>query len=361
MTWSFSIGRLFGSDLRVHATFFLLLLWIGTASYLDGGWAAAAENVAFIAALFACVVAHEFGHALMARRYGITTPDITLLPIGGLARLDRMPEKPGQEIAVALAGPAVNVVIWAVLVGVFGATADLGELESLENAEISFFAKLAAVNLFLVLFNMIPAFPMDGGRVFRAALSYFVGRVRATRMAAQGGQVLAFLFGFLGLTSGSPVLVLIAIFVFVAAGAESSDVMLRDMARQMRARDAMITAFEPLAPGDSLQAATTAVIRTTQHEFPVLGPDGRLEGFLTRAALFSALQDGTRARPVTEAMTRDIPSVALAAPLEEALDALHQTGAPAVAVTGPEGRMVGYITRENIGELMVISGRDRRM
>ncbi|MBN2905394.1 MAG: site-2 protease family protein [Rhodobacteraceae bacterium] len=359
MSWSFPMGRLFGSELRVHATFFLLLAWIGAASWIDQGPAAAMINIAFVLALFACVVAHEFGHALMARRFGIATPDITLLPIGGLARLDRMPEKPGQEIAVALAGPAVNVVIWAVLVGL-GAGTDLQQMATIEDPAVGFWGRLAAVNLFLVLFNMIPAFPMDGGRVFRAALSMGMGRVAATRMAAKGGQILAFVFGFLGLTWGSPVLVLIAIFVFVAAGAESADVGLRDMARHMRARDAMITQYEALAPSDMLQAASAAVIRTTQHEFPVVDAGGGLRGFLTRNALFAALAQGSNTRPVAETMTRGIPNVALAAPLDAALDALQDSGAPAVAVVEPSGRMVGYITRENIGELMVISGRDAR-
>jgi stage IV sporulation protein FB len=179
MTWSFPLGRLFGSELRVHATFFLLLLWIGAVAWLAGGPAAAAENVAFILVLFACVVAHEYGHALMARRYGIATPDITLLPIGGLARLERMPERPGQEIAVALAGPAVNVAIWAVLVLVLGVDTDVARLAAIEDAGAGFWGRVAAVNLFLVAFNMIPAFPMDGGRVFRALLAMRLGRVRA--------------------------------------------------------------------------------------------------------------------------------------------------------------------------------------
>ncbi|GAA0304211.1 site-2 protease family protein [Rhodovulum strictum] len=361
MTWSFPIGRLLGSELRVHATFFLLLAWIGAASWIADGPATAAINVVFVLALFACVVAHEFGHALMARRFGIATPDITLLPIGGLARLDRMPEQPGQEIAVALAGPAVNVVIWAVLVGL-GAQTDFANLAKLgEGGAAAFWGNLAAINLFLVLFNMIPAFPMDGGRVFRAALSYGMGRVAATRLAARSGQALAFLFGFLGLTSGSPLLVLIAIFVFVAAGAESADVSLRDMARHLRARDAMITHFETLRPSDTLQVASNAVIRTTQHEFPVVDAGGGLRGFLTRNALFAALAEGNPMRPVAESMTEGIPTVALSAPLDAALDALQDSGAPAVAVTEPTGRMIGYITRENIGELMVISGRERRM
>jgi Zn-dependent protease len=138
MTWSFSIGHLFGSELRVHATFFLLLAWIGAAAWIVGGPLAAAVNIAFILVLFACVVAHEFGHALMARRYGIKTPDITLLPIGGLARLERMPEKPGQEIMVALAGPAVNVVIWAVLVFVVGVDTSVDALLAIEDPREGF-------------------------------------------------------------------------------------------------------------------------------------------------------------------------------------------------------------------------------
>jgi len=357
MSWSFPIGRLFGSDVRVHATFFLLLAWIAAAAWIAGGAASAAANLLFVLALFACVLAHEFGHALMARRYGIATPDITLLPIGGLARLERMPERPGQEIAVALAGPAVNVVIWAVLTLVLGAETSIAGLTGIEDPDQGFLARLAAVNLFLVLFNMIPAFPMDGGRVLRAALSLVLPRVTATRVAAMAGQALAFGFGFLGLTAGNPVLVLIGVFVFLAAAAESGDVALRETARNLAARDAMITAFETLAPGDSMDAAAAALIRTTQGEFPVVDPaDGRLIGFVTRGAILSAFAgEGTRV-PVSGAV-QPVPSVRLTAPLTEALDALSDGGRPAVAVTDRAGVFLGYITRENIGELMVIRSR----
>ena len=168
MSWSFPIGRLFGSEIRVHVTFLLLLAWIGIAHYQQGGTQAAIQGIAFILALFACVIAHEFGHALTARRYGIRTPDITLLPIGGLARLERMPEKPSQEILVALAGPAVNVVIAAVLILFMNSRFDMEALQRLDNPGLSFIVRLASVNIFLVLFNLIPAFPMDGGRVLRA-------------------------------------------------------------------------------------------------------------------------------------------------------------------------------------------------
>jgi stage IV sporulation protein FB len=360
MTWSFPVGRIFGSEIRIHATFFLLLLWIGLSAYLEGGARDAAINLAFILALFACVVAHEFGHALMARRYGIETPDITLLPIGGLARLDRMPDKPAQEIAVALAGPAVNVVIWAVLVFVFGANTPLDQLENIDDPGVGFFARLAAVNLFLVLFNMLPSFPMDGGRVFRAILSIPLGRVRATEVAARTGQIMAFGFGLLGLTGGSPILLLIAIFVFLAATAESSDVALRDMVRDVPARAAMITSFETLTPEDSLQAAGNSLLRTTQAEFPVVDAGGRPLGFLTRDAIFRAMSSDPAPHDVADVMQGDCPMVGLATPLEEVLTVLNQPGTPAVAVVNPAGALIGYVSRENIGEWIVVAGQRRR-
>ncbi len=352
MTWSFPLGRLLGSEIRVHATFFLLIAWIGSAAWMAGGPAAAAVNVAFVLALFACVLAHEYGHALMARRYGIRTPDITLLPIGGLARLERLPEEPAREIAVALAGPAVNVVIAAVLM-VLGADPRAGAT-TIDIGGNAFLDRLAAVNLFLVGFNMIPAFPMDGGRVLRAVLAAGMGRRRATRLAALAGQVVAFGFAIAGLLAGNLLLVVIAVFVWFAAQSENADTALREAARGLMARDAMITAFEALSPADTLDAAAAALIRTTQHEFPVIGPDGRLAGFLTRNALLRALAEGRRMAPVAEAMTAPVPVVALNARLDTAMDAMATAQAPAVAVTDPAGRLLGYVTAENLGELMLI-------
>ena len=354
MAWSFSIGRYFGSDLRVHATFFLLLAWIGGAAYLQGGPMAALVNVAFVVAIFACVVAHEYGHALMARRFGIKTPDITLLPIGGLARLERMPEKPSEEIQVAVAGPLVNVAIGLVLTVVLGAEARLDDMTTLEDIDQSFLGRLAAVNLFLVLFNMIPAFPMDGGRVLRATLAMRMDRVRATQVAARGGQAIAFLLGLLGLLSGSPILLLIAVFVFLAAGAESSGVALQDKSRDVPVRDAMITAFESLVPSDTLDTAAQALLRTTQHEFPVLSPGGSLMGILTREALIAGLQREARTMPVSDAMSVSVPTMPLNAPLNGALEALSDPGVPAVAITDRTGVFLGYITRENVGEWMLV-------
>lgn len=352
MTWTFHIGRFLGSELRVHATFFLLLAWVGAAAWAESGPAAALDNVAFVVALFACVVLHEYGHALTARRYGIRTPDITLLPIGGMARMEKMPEKPAQEIAVALAGPAVNIVIWGLLIA-FGASTQMDALSDPTNPQ-DFLGRLAAVNLFLAVFNLIPAFPMDGGRVLRAGLSLSMDRVRATRVAASAGQIVAFLFGFLGLLSGNLILLLIALFVFFAAHAEAREVESRDIAAGLHLRDAVITSFESLSPSDPMHVAAQTLIRTTQHEFPVLDGDGRLAGFLTRQALFQAMAEGQTGLPVGEAM-EEVPALPLAAPLAEALDALQQ--APAVAAVDRGGHVIGYVTSENVGELMVLRAR----
>ncbi len=218
---SFEIARIAGTSVRVHVTFFLLLAYIAWINYGDGGgWDAAIEGVTFVLVLFACVVAHEFGHIFAARRYGIRTPVVTVLPIGGVASLERMPQKPSQEIAVALAGPAVNIAIAAALMLV---VPDL----SVENSYgvlsggTGFLQEIAYANIFLALFNMIPAFPMDGGRVLRALLAAWLGFRQGTRVAAVLGQTLAAVFALAAVYYAMPILFLVALFVFLAAGAEA--------------------------------------------------------------------------------------------------------------------------------------------
>lgn len=358
MNWSFTLGTVGKTQLKVHATFFLLLAWVIVAATLDAGFVAALVSLAFIIAIFGCVVLHELGHATMARRFGIKTPEIVLLPIGGIARLDRMPEDPREEILIAIAGPAVNVAIWLVLVAVLNVPVSLDALGSLEDPAQGFLARLAGVNLILVVFNMIPAFPMDGGRVFRAVLAMFTDRARATQIAAHVGQAVAFLFGFLGLSYGSPILVLIAIFIFFAAGAESADASLRSTASHARARDALISAYEAVAPDATLETAGNAIIRTTQAEFPVLGRDNRFVGILTRQAVLSTPEQNRRTTRVDAAMVTGIPSVRLDDPMESVLDAMAAGNPPAVAVTDPSGAFVGYITRENVGEWFILSRRN---
>ncbi|WP_069307025.1 site-2 protease family protein [Methylobrevis pamukkalensis] len=357
MSWSIPLGRVFGSEIRIHLTFLILLAWIGAVGYAEGGASAALDSVAFVVAVFACVTLHELGHAVAARRYGIATPDITLLPIGGLARLARMPEKPTEEIVIALAGPLVNVVIAAVLM-IFGAGIDTTTLSSLEQPQFSFADRLAAVNVVLVLFNLIPAFPMDGGRVLRAALALKLGRRRATDIAAQIGQATAFAFGAYGLFSGNAILVFIAIFVYLAASAEAGQVGLMEQARRVRVVDAMVSRFEALPPTASVDDAAEALIRTTQREFPVVDGAGHLRGLLTRDAMIHALKASGAATPVVEVMTKDMPVVGPGAFLEAAVRLMQETSAPAVAVAGVDGRFIGYVTQENISELMMLGAAD---
>lgn len=359
MSWSFTIGNLFGSAIRVHATFLLLLAWIGTAAWLEGGPEAALLNLVFVLALFACVVAHEFGHALMARRFGVRTPDITLLPIGGMARLEKIPEVPTQEVMVAIAGPAVNIVIWIVLTLVFGAVGDIGALFAIDDIDRGFVERLAAINLFLAVFNLIPAFPMDGGRVLRALLAMRLDRSRATQIAAAAGQMIAFVFGYLGLTTGNPLLLLIAIFVFLAALAERSDVVMHDLAGGYLARDVAITSYEALSEDASMALAEAALLRTTQAEFPVLSADAELLGVLTKAAIIKNANAASPARTVASVMETRVPVFKLADPLEDVLNELQNPENAMVAVTDRSGRFLGYITRENVGEWMLLN-QDRR-
>ena len=230
MKWSWNLARVMGTDVKIHFTFVLLLAWIGLSGLSAAGIAGAVASVLFVVLLFGCVSLHEFGHVLAARTFGIRTPDITLYPIGGVARLERMPEKPMQELIVALAGPAVNVLIAAFLFLLLGASASLGGVETLADPRSALLSRLAAVNVFLVIFNLIPAFPMDGGRVLRALLGLRLGFLQATRHAVKVGRVIAIGFGVLGLFY-NPMLIFIAAFVYFGAGQELAAVEMRERAR----------------------------------------------------------------------------------------------------------------------------------
>ena len=352
MNWSFSIGRIAGSEIRIHITFFLLLIWIAVSYYRGGGYDAAVYGVAFILSIFVCVVAHEFGHIFTARRFGIRTPDITLLPIGGVARLERMPEKPEQEILVALAGPAVNFVIAAILL-LLGARFDFTALEAVENPAVGFFTKLAMVNIFLAVFNLLPAFPMDGGRVLRAVLAFKYSRLEATNIAAKMGQVLAFALGFIGLL-GNPVLIFIAIFIYLAAAAETQSETLDALSKHHSAKDTMISSFVSLAPHDTIDDATDALLRTTQHEFPVIDQAGRLLGILTRTKIIECLAKNGAGKNIAEAMDRDIPIVSPNASLADVLRPLRNQQNAAVGVADHKGELLGYVTLENVAELLMV-------
>lgn len=353
MPWSLTVGHVYGTAVRIHVTFLLFLAWIWVAYYQRGGTGAAWEGVAFVALLFLCVLLHEFGHIFAARRYGVKTPEVTLWPFGGIARLERIPEKPSEELVVAIAGPAVNVVIAAVLLLFLGGNVGVEHIEAIENPQVSLLAKLAAANIFLVVFNLIPAFPMDGGRVLRALLAMKMSHAQATQTAASIGQGLAIGLGVLGIF-GNPMLIIIAVFVFLAASGEAGQVQMKQVAQGLLVEDAMITQFETLAPTASVGDAAEALIRTTQKEFPIVDGAAHLRGVLTRDAMIRALQAQGPGAPVLEAMQADVPTVGTRTPLDRALALITQRGAPVVGVVDADGRLVGLLSPENVGEMMML-------
>src|SRR6516225_5563871 len=353
MSWSLNIGTIAGTAVRVHVTFLLFLGWIFAASWVAGGADAAWQGLAFLVLLFACVVAHEFGHIFTARAFGVATPDVTLLPIGGVARLERIPEEPYEEFLVAIAGPLVNVAIAVALILIAGARVNAGDLYAVESPHTSMIDRLAAVNLFLAVFNMIPAFPMDGGRVLRALLATRLGYVRATEVAAVIGQFVAFALGFIGLMA-NPILIFIAIFVYLAASSEAHMVALRAASRGVPVSYAMMTQFATLSPEAHIDEAVRTLLQTSQGEFPVIDAAGRPVGVLGRADLIRAIKTRGPDAHVADAMIGEVPTISHRATLEQAFKLLQQKSVPAVGVTDPTGKLVGLVTSETIAEMMML-------
>ena len=353
MPWSIPVARIAGTVVRIHMTFLLFLIWIGAAQWRAGGQAAAIDGVLFILLIFACVLAHEFGHILAARRYGIKTPEVTLWPIGGVASLERIPDNPREELVVAVAGPLVNVAIAAAIILILGFSIDTAAMTELENPRAGIMLRLAAVNIFLVVFNMIPAFPMDGGRVLRAILAMHMNYADATRAAAQIGQGAAFLFALLGLFT-NPMLIIIALFVYLAASAEAQDVSFRGAMQGLPVHAGMVSPVETLDTSSTLDDAVDLMLHTAQKEFPVVDGAGYPRGLLTRDGLIVALRQGGPTTPVLDVMSRDLPTIQEWQPFEAALALLNKAKAPALLVLNRDQRLVGLLTPENIGEMMMV-------
>jgi Zn-dependent protease len=352
MRWSITIGRFGGTAVKLHITFILFLAWIAFSAWSRGGPAATLDSTVFIVLLFACVVLHEFGHIAAARRYGIGTPEVTLLPIGGVASLQRPPSDPAQELVVALAGPAVNLAIGLVLIVAVGSVRP-DELTQIDNPNLSLIGRLAIANIFLAVFNLIPAFPMDGGRVLHALVAMRVGGPRATEIAARIGQALAFGLGFLGLF-GNPLLVFIAIFVYIAAAAEAQMSAAHESLKGVSVGEAMETRFTPVSIDASLGQAVDALLATAQHEFPVVDAFGKPVGLLTREDILGAVRQHGGDEPASAFMRSGVDSVRPATPVESVFDRLQGPGSVALYVTDADGRIVGLLTRQALGEVMMI-------
>jgi Zn-dependent protease/predicted transcriptional regulator len=353
MGWSWRIGRIAGIDVYVHPTFLILVAWVGLSHYLEHrNPAEAIAGIGFILALFGIVVLHELGHALMARRFGVRTRDITLLPIGGVARLERIPEVPSQELLIAVAGPAVNVVIAAalyLLLRVLGP--GVSPVGQAMHAGGGFLQQMLWVNVSLVVFNLIPAFPMDGGRVLRALLAMRFNYVRATQTAVAIGQAIAMVLGLLGLF-GNPLLIFIALFVWLAGSQEAGVVAVRSALAGIPAMRAMITDFHSLQPDEPLSRAVGHLLAGFQQDFPVVEGD-RPVGILTRNDLAAALGRYGPETPVAEVMQREFVTADPRDMLQTSFDRLQEGQCRTLPVV-KDGRLLGLLTADNLAEVLMI-------
>ena len=357
MKWSWRVGSIAGIALHIHATFLLLLAWVAVGEYrASGNLQSAVNGLVFVIAVFATVVLHELGHAMAARRYGIKTRDITLLPIGGVARLERMPKEPRQELVVALAGPAVNLVIAALLYGWIRLSGDAAGFASTATTasplEPAFRAQLLAVNLWLVLFNLIPAFPMDGGRVLRAILAMRNrDYARATETAARVGKFFALVFGVLGLfVVGNPFLVIISLFVWLGAAGEAAAAQTSATLDGVPIEALMITDVRTLSPRDPLSRAVDLILDGFQQDFPVV-EGGIVRGMLTRRRLLQALAERGEKTVVADVMEREFQQATPAESAEVVLARLRHCHSLPVL---DGGHLLGILTMDNVGEYVMV-------
>jgi Zn-dependent protease len=352
MKWSWKIARFAGIDVFVHSTFFILVAWVGYIYWKNQGTLAATiEGMVFIIALFTCVVLHEFGHALTARKFNIVTQKITLLPIGGIASMEKMPEKPQQEILVALAGPAVNIVIAALIWMWLMVSNTLPSLAEITTGGGSFLFQLLIVNVFLACFNLLPAFPMDGGRVLRATLAIYMEHHKATEKAALIGKSFAIVFGILGIFY-NPFLILIAIFLWIGGEAENQAEQMKNNLGKSTAADAMLTEFHILSPQDSLSKAIELTLAGSQKEFPI-GTKQNLIGVLTQNDLLAALQIHGEHIQVGKVEIHTIKTVPYLTPIQTLIGEIQINQAHTLAVS-KNNSIVGIINLENIIELIKI-------
>ena len=342
--------RVAGVPVRLHFTFLLLLVFlvfIGIGQKQSG-----AATVVYVLALFASVLMHEIGHTLVARHYGIRTLEIVMFPIGGISRPERMP-KGREELFISLAGPLVNALIAAALFAWLWLQGSFVRIELLKeptNANLA--ERIAIGNLLLFLFNLLPAYPMDGGRILRALLALRKPENEATQIAATAGRRLAMLVILGGLLWGNFMLVFVGVFVYLGAWQEGTTARGRSLTSGYPVRAAMITDYRTLPHGATVRDAGDLLLATSQHDFPVVHGD-QVIGVLGRGALIRAMmQDGPDAY-VSQAMNRDFLRVAPDADLSEVVPKLSGPGAIALVMDADE-HLLGLLTAENLSEFILL-------
>lgn len=351
MRWSINIGKIFGIKFKIHITFFLLLFFIFISVLNQRDFRSAILATLFICAVFVCVLIHEIGHSLIARRFGNEAKSITLLPIGGVATMEEMPEKPSQEIAMSIVGPLINLAIAAILFLFVGHWTGVGAPNLYPDSVRSFFAGLIGVNIMLAIFNLIPAFPMDGGRVLRGILATRMDYVRATSAAVTIGQGLAMLFILFGIFFNWW-LAIIGLFLYIGAGSEKQHVILKSLLHDVPASEVMVREFRALRPDQLLSEALEQFYHGCQEDFPVIGEKG-LAGILTRDRILSSVHEKGLDIPVSEVMDSDFTSVNSQTPLEDVYKSLLSRQKTAVAVVD-KGHLEGIVCLDGISRYFMV-------
>jgi Zn-dependent protease len=367
MGGSFKIGRFSDIDVRVHWTFLVLLAFFAFLGYRSSGTLAGALTpIAVIVALFICVLLHEFGHSLVAQRLGIGIHSITLLPIGGVSNLETLPEKPEDEVKLTLAGPLVNVVLAPIFFGVgllLGAEPRMpADLFTGIGSVGQFFFYLGYLNIVLAVFNLIPAFPLDGGRILRALLATRLGALRATEIASRVGQLFAAAFFLVGLLGGNFLLALVAVFIFFGATGEARMVRQQETTRGLSVSEVMGTKpnTETVTPSHTFGQVLDSVIHGYQEDFPVVDENGKLAGMITRDEIMAAAHSPGQYSSVGDLMKTNVPTISYKAELfEEGLRILQQSGLRALPVT-ENGELVGMLTIEDVGQASLLGPLPRK-
>lgn len=360
MRWSFTIARVAGIDIKIHATFFLILLLGAIQWGGPNGLMGSFFGILLMALLFFCVVLHELGHSLVAKYFGLPVSEIILLPIGGVSRLEKNPQKPLHELLLAISGPLVNVIIAGVLYAA-GASGTLSSLNAkglvsgqpLSPSPSVLLGWQYAANVTLALFNLVPAFPMDGGRALRAILWMLVGFTKATQISSAFGQLLAFAFGLYAVLSGHFLLALIALFIYLGAGQEWTEERARTVLTTFKLGDAYNKHALTVGPGDQVSEVVHFLLTSYQPDFAVMQGSSLL-GVVTRGDVLKALATETDDVYVTSIMQREVPQFQSSMHLDEVRRAMMENGIKVAAVYEGE-KYLGLISQDDLNEAVLIA------
>lgn len=350
MEWSYKIGTVYGIPLRLHITFPMLIIAYAALFGYEYGLMAAFRGSILILLLFACVVLHELAHSRQAQRYGVKVRDVTLLPIGGVSNMEHIPENPQQELRIAIAGPAISFVIGIVLLMInlaVGLPIFDFNFEKIATSSSYIFVYLAWINIFLAFFNLLPAFPMDGGRVIRAYLAQRMSYIKATHIAATIGKIFAIIFGIVGFVI-NPILIFIAFFVYLGASSEEQSVMVGESLKGLRVKDVMNAQCVTIPAETSLLALVEKIFHGTCRGVILVTEEDQYVGLASQENILSAIHEHGLDIEVGKIAKRDLPTVSPEDKLDDIYRKMQRDQQRAYAVTDRR-ELVGIISLEDLG------------